>query len=223
MDGSGHIFLADEHGELFKIAQDGKIINRFAQVQSAIHQLDASHGLRVFAFLKDFQNYLLLDRNLGNHVLYSFKPDQVGYATAATLGADNSVWLIDQQDMSLKKYDLRIDAVTIASSLYRALGLAGEARIYEHQNRIYIANSTTGLLCYDNLGNHLRSYEVTSTHLSFQDGLVYFMDKGHIVSYDLYTGEKCEWALPAPNDCQLLLVQGKQFFVFNKRQMYVLQ
>jgi hypothetical protein len=202
IDQSGNIYVADAMGNLFKYTADGKYVVEYSpELPAMITSLEAWHGLRIFLFYRDRQEYTFLNRFLTEQGTFSFNPASVGFVEAAAPSADNNVWMFDQSDFSLKKYSLQLREVIVRTPLDLLLDPDDYeiGTIREYQNKVYISDFRAGLLVFDNLGNYLKKIPVQGMRFfSFQGETVYMIRDNKLISINIYSD--AHEASPLPVD-----------------------
>ncbi len=212
LDRNGHLFVADERGNINKYTSEGQPLLHFSPQKLAVPDLlEAWFTLRIFAFYQEYQEYLLLDRFLHNSPLIRFAPDAVGFARSATLAADNLIWVFDDTDFSLKKYDPQTRQNVLVSPLALQLETpwvqVGFMR--EYQNQLYVSDERNGLLVFDNLGNYRKRLPFAGlAQFGFYRDELYFLRGNELVFFHLYNFQErtVPLVLPASPVRQVLVV-----------------
>ena len=228
IDQTGHVYLADNSGNIYKYDASGKQAAVFSPPQTAkIQLLEAWSGLRIFCFQRDVQEYFFLNRFLTATGSYGFDPDKVGFAEMATPSFDNNLWVIDQADFSLKKYDITRNDIIMQTSLDLLL----DRRTYrlgfmkEYQNKLYISDKTSGILVFDNLGNYLKKIEAQGIeYFNFYGDEIYFTQNHQLVFINLYNDTRRSIGLPEKAKIKFGLVgQNDQYYLFEGGKLLVCQ
>jgi hypothetical protein len=193
-------FSLDRYGNYYLTSKEGAIF-RYDSLQQAnllyspektatITLLEARNALQIFAFYRDYQEYTLFDRFLTPLKTNSFKDTPINMARLACPALDGEVWVIDEIDFSLVKYNpLRNDI-----SLKVPLALLLPEQEYdicfmtEYQNQLFIVDKNRGILVFDNLGNYKHSIgEKGISYCNFMNEKIYYVTLNHIVIQDIYT------------------------------------
>jgi hypothetical protein len=214
LDRYNRIYTGDEKGNVLQYDSTGKVLLQYSPPKVArLSLLEAWPTTKVFAFSRDFQQYTLLDRFLTPIGQYVFNEDQVGFARVATLAADGNLWLFDESEFSVKKFDLPSQTITLRAPMNRVL----DARDYdinflrEYQNLLLINDRNSGLLVFDNLGNYKKKLPFKGlTYFGLLNDEVYFLQGNEVHYFHLYTFQ--ERALALPKD-----VQPKQILAFEDK------
>ncbi len=106
-DRYGNLFVADKRGNIFKLDSLGRTLETYSPKSVALpSDLQVSQSVNVFVFYEDWQRFVLLDRFLGNARTFEFSDsEEIGYVKSACWASDGNVWLFDQSNFSLKKYN----------------------------------------------------------------------------------------------------------------------
>ena len=194
MDRKGKIYIADEEGNINRYDPSGNFeLNYSPQKIGQIHLMEGWFSIRLFAFYRDYQEYLFLDRFLTPSPVYSIPQELVGFARVATLGNDDNIWIVDDSDISLKKLDKNVQFLIYNIQLNNVLKDEDHDInfIREYQNQLFINNSKEGLMVFDNLGNY--KYQIPETgleYLSFRGDELIYLKSGQLFLYDIYSQKK---------------------------------
>jgi hypothetical protein len=179
--------------------------------------LEAWNTIKIFVFYRDFQEYVFLERFLGPMPNSDLNEEQIGFARLATLAADYNLWVIDETDFTLKKYDRQFNKV-----LYKtALDLLLDVREYditflrEYQNNLFIADRNSGILVFDAFGSYKKKIGFKGVDFfSFHEDEMYYLQRDTLHFFHLYLFTTREIPLPNKNYSRV--------FVFN-RKLYALK
>lgn len=201
-DKFNNIYLVSSFGSIDKYSSDGKLLTHFSPSKPGnITLIEAWNPLKVFTLYGDFQECLFLDRFLVSENRFSLTPIS-SYIGLATISADNNLWLVDYSDFSLKKYDLTFDQVIIQ----RPFDLLLDPNHYdlkfmrEYQNLLFISESSTGILVFDNLGNYLSSIDAPGIgYFGFFGNELYYVKDKTLYFYDIYNYTSRQLQIPQPS------------------------
>ena len=195
-DFSGNLYLSNDQGVISKYDMNGVLqISYSGSLNSPLHSIDVSHTSKIFGFFKDQQSYFILDRFLNPLNEAILDPSFVGYATETAYSADNNLWIFDQSDQSIKKISLLNNLVITSTAL--PLIIAEEEwdliQIEEHQNRLYLYNSSEDIYVFDNLGNYIRKLGVSSDcKVCFIGNNMAYIQGTQLLLYEVYKNEITE-------------------------------
>ena len=201
---AGSLFLGDAQGVVRAYDTTGRVSHFFSPPRVAeVAALEAGQNLRVFCFYRDLQEYLVLDRFLaplpGYEKPAKVAPDETGFARLVALAADGQLWLFDDTDFSLKKYN----PVTRRASLHVPLELvlAGQDPLFvslrEYQNLVFLHDGRSGVLVFDNAGNFRSKIAAGAAGpVGFYGDELYFTRDGELHFAHLYNGTTRRFPLP---------------------------
>ncbi|MES2731868.1 MAG: hypothetical protein V4714_08970 [Bacteroidota bacterium] len=201
LDRYNRIFVGDEKGNINQYDTLGKVLLTYSPSRVVRFSLiEAWKTTKVFAFSRDLQQYTLLDRFLVPIGQYPLDENNMGFARIATLSADDNLWLFDEVDFSLKKYDWRSQAITINAPMNLVL----DTRDYdlnfmrEYQNMLFINDRNSGILVFDNLGNYKKKlYFKGLTAFGMLNEELYFLQDNQLRFFHLYNFTERALNLPA--------------------------
>ena len=220
IDRGGRIYLSTFNGDI--IRYDADLSNELVfspQNPNRTDNLEAWQGLRIFTFHKDLQEFRLINRNLSLDERYLFPNNLVGFAEIATSTFDNNVWLIDQTEFSLKKYDIFKQSLQTSTPLNLILDVDDYEILHckEYQNRFFISTKNRGILIFDNLGNYLKNISINEVeNFNFWKDELYFISKTKIKKVDLYSNNVTEFDLPQGLYRDVLIYDNSFYFFKDK-------
>jgi hypothetical protein len=231
IDRYNFIYFADDRGNVYKYDQDAKPLLTFSpRKNSEVTLLEAWRNVNILVFYRNFQEFIFLNRFLTespNFILDEEGQDQdksVGFARLATFTGDNNLWIIDDDDFSLKKLDLIYNKVSIHTPLELILDKSTYDFNFmrEYQNLLFINDKNSGVLIFDNLGNYKNKLELKGlNYFSFQNNDLYFIQDGYIHLYNIYTGEERKIKLPEGSSFQYVLLGDKKAYLFTEKSIQV--
>jgi hypothetical protein len=214
-----NLFITDLHGNLYKYDSLGKLQIMYSPPkQSEVSLLDSWRGINIFLFYENFQEYVILDRFLGQTQPLELPPDRVGFARIATFALDNNLWLFDDIEFALKKFNTQFDKIDFNTPLDLILDAEDYEITFmrEYQNQLFIADKNSGILVFDNLGNYKTKLPFPDVSwFAFLNDEIYFIQGKEIVRYNLYTFREQRSLLPVKASW-VLLYDHKAFFINQK-------
>lgn len=223
IDQNGNLFYSVD-SELFKYnyPADSTIIYSPA-IFGNISTVDARNTNKIFIFYSDFQRFSLIDRFLSNPVDYNLGDFDIISASAAGYDPRNIIWIFDDINLSLKSYMINNRAVNSEIQLNQILTKLNDPEvniIKVYHNRVYLNETSTGILVFDLFGNLLT--QINDPGLSdfhFFKNRLYFIKHGEIVFYDTQTGQKQADSIPEDYlDC---IIHDNLYYFFNDHQIKI--
>lgn len=202
IDRQGNIYIASNNGDIDRYDPEAELAYHFSPDKKGNATLiEAWQGLRTFVFYRDFQQYLFLDRFLNNSTPFEIGKGLSTYYELGTIAGDNNLWLIDQQELTLKKLDIEISEFLSETPFNLNLDPADFDLTFmrEYQNLLFVSDKSSGVLVFDNLGNYLESLPIKGlNHFSFSKNVLLGLNaSGNKVKLiDIYTKKEREISLP---------------------------
>jgi hypothetical protein len=218
------VLITDINGTLYKYDSTGKPINVYSPPKrSKVTLLEGDRTMNIFLFYENFQEYVFLDRFFNQTQPLPLPRERVGFARVATVALDNNIWLFDDLDFSLKKFNTQFQNIDITTPLNLILD-ATEYEITflrEYQNQLFIADKNSGILVFDNLGNYKTKLPFMNVNwFGFLNDQIYFIQNEELVVYNLYSYKEQRFSLPIKAEYILLYDQKAFIPVGAKMQVY---
>lgn len=220
VDNYNRVITADAKGNITAYDTLGNALTTYSpQTVAGVTLLEAWRSMKILVFYRDLQQYVLLDRFLTPLAGYPYPArlpaERIGFARVLTLAFDDQLWVFDDADFSLKKYNPQLQAVTIHSPMTLVL----DAKDYhinfmrEYQSQVFVNDKNSGILVFDNLGNYRKKLPLPNAdYFQFVGDELYFADGDTLHFYNIYTA--AERKVKLPFTAQLVVVVGRKIFAF---------
>lgn len=224
LDRYNNIYYSDDKQVIHKI--DTNLKNELfysSKTPNHIDLLEAWNGLNIFAFHKDAQEVKILDRFLTLKTEFSLESENIGFADLAAPSYDNNIWIWDNIDFSLKKIDINNRSLLIDNRLDLIISDQDYHPVFlkEYQNKVYLQDSTSGVLVFDNMGNYKTKLPVHSEKpVSFTDNFLVYQTKDSLTKYHLYNYSIETSKIP---EGQSFLMDKKRIATFNNDSIFIYQ
>jgi hypothetical protein len=228
-DRYGFIYFADERGNIYKYDQEGNLLLTFSpKKNSEVTLLEAWRNVNILVFYRNYQEFIFLNRFLTETPNFSLNEESqdhdksIGFARLATFTADNNLWIIDDDDFSLKKYDLTYNKLDINTPLDLILdrNTYDFNFIREYQNLLFINDKNSGILMFDNLANYKNKLPFKGlNYFSFLNNDIYFLERGYIKLFDIYTGKENKVLLPEGKQYNMVILGDKKAYLFTNKSI----
>lgn len=225
IDRYGLFYLADEEGNIFKYDSTGALLITYSPPKKAdVTLLEAWRNVNIFVFYRSFQEYVLLDRFLSPSPNTRIEAASIGFARLATFSYDNNIWVIDETDFSLKKYNLSYSKTDLNTPLDLLLdpSLYDMNFIREYQNLVFINDKNSGILIFDNMGNYKTKIPIKGLPtIGFYNDEIYFQEGGKIRFINIYTYAERTEDLPVNKSFQFILYSKSRLYLFRNNEVEV--
>ncbi|MCU0393751.1 MAG: hypothetical protein MUE81_21775 [Thermoflexibacter sp.] len=227
-DRYGNVYVVEQEGTIHQLDSLGREVVVYSPSMIAeVSLFEARSTVRLLVFYRDLQSFTLLNRFLTPIEHYKFENDNIGFVRLATLSADNQLWLLDDVNFSLKKFDKNLNII----SLKTPLDLLFVEKDYdinylcEYQNQLFLNDKTTGILIFDNLGNFKQKIPLKKSidFFSFLDEEIYFLEDGTVRFLHLYNLSERTMTLPQAwkTKAKKVICQKQRLFLFGEREMAI--
>jgi hypothetical protein len=226
-DRYGNLYVADQEGNINRYDSLGNFSLNFSPPKLAeVSLLDARPTVRIFAFYRELQEFTLLDRFLVPIDQFRLDLPELGFVRVAAPSLDNQLWLYDDVNFAIKKFDKNANRVTFRVPL--DLLLSGSADydinyLAEYQNQLFVNDRNSGILWFDNLGNLQRKLTTQTEGFNFWGDELYFLEGEAIRFVHLYLGREHRWPLPTGlvSKVKQVIVQGKRAYLLTESLLLV--
>lgn len=224
-DPYGFIYLSDHAGNIYKLDSVGKqFVMASPPRRGQITSIEASRNVNIFVFYSEYQVYYYYDRFLMQSQSLTFSNSAIGFARIATPSLDQNVWVVDDQDFSLKKYNSTYLTVDINTPL----DLIIDPEVYdmnfmrEYQNLLFINDANSGVLIFDNMGNYKTRIPVKGLkYISFSgEDLVYIKD-GSLYLINIYTYKERKYTNDLFQGATTAILTNNRLHVINKDTLFI--
>lgn len=223
LDRAGNIYYATFHGDILRI--DTQLENKliFSPTNpNTVTILEAWQGLRIFSFHRDRQVYRLINRNLSLDEEYSLPPEIINFAEIAAPSADNNIWVIDQVDFSLVKYNITLNQLMSRTPLDQLLDPDNYEILFckEYQNRLFVSTKNNGILIFDNFGSYIKTFTYKGIgFFNFWKDDLYFLKDNEVIRLNLYNEETTKRTLPYTTKWEFVLIYEDHTYLFSQTQL----
>ncbi|HTF80961.1 MAG TPA: hypothetical protein VL947_04535 [Cytophagales bacterium] len=171
-----NLYICTGSGQIHKYDSKGNyLLSNSPAKPQRIHNIEALNTIRIFCFYRELQEFNYFDRFLTFENSIRFDPSLIGYARTATVSSDNGIWLFDEADYTIKKYD------PVSQKLLHTINytqvVQGDQNVTfmkEYQNKLYVMNRDSGIAIFDNMGNFSKKIRLPGiTQISFYKDEMY--------------------------------------------------
>ena len=231
-DRYGNFLLADASGNVTQYDSTGKKITVFSPQQPwQVSFIEAWRTVKIFVFYREAQKFTFLNRFLVPEGEYDFPETgnatqpPVGFARLATLANDDNLWVYDDTDFSLKKYNPDTRKLLLSTQL-NLLFDSPDFRfnfIREYENLVFLNDFQAGIRVFDNLGNYKKLLPFKNlNYLGFLNDNLYFFQQNELHFFNLYTFEEKKITLPTVSGkTEFVLVFEKRLLILTQKEVFL--
>lgn len=215
IDRLGNIYAQLENQTISKYDTEGNWMASFSNLERIeISNVEPWNPLSVFVYSSAAQEIELLDPSLVRQQRIAVDQSLAIEPAMACPGINNTYWLLDKSDLSLKKIDLKNSGVIVQIDLNKITHPVqpNYVALREYQNMIFLVDQTTGVEIYSIVGKRIHKIEAARlSYIGFLGQELYYLQDGNLRFYDLYTEETHQ--LPVGNSKQALATDERLILV----------
>ena len=219
LDRLSNIYVTDRKNNLYKLDPAGKTLQTYSPPRSGhVASVEAWSMVKTLLFYDDQQQITLLDRFLTPITTARLADFTNGIIKAATLAADDRIWLLNESDISLHKIDIRYPDAGQETQLNQILPRSqSDIRFMrEYQNNLYILDRLSGVYVFDNMGNYKKKLPLPGlSYIGFKGEELYFVKDNKLNFYNLYTLQTRAVNLPAAKAYEQVLIGENFYYLFS--------
>ena len=174
-----------------------------------IHTVDISNPLKIVVHYKDFNNIVILDKQLNEREVIQIDYD----IDFASNGSSDNLWLVTSNFQRIQNYNFKTKKVISSSP---PIAIKNIEKVKSTANTIYVQNKE-GIYTYDYLGNLLDSLPFSDI-----DDFQYFKNILFIASqnkiYKVGTDKKIKYVLTHSNIVNFEVING-DFYIFDGEEL----
>ena len=216
-DHLGNVFIVTDN-RLVKIDLNGlEITNNDEKNLGTLVSVDASNPFKIIAFYKDFSRVQVLDNKLVSRVEVNLLEKNIFQPLVIAYAQGEGLWVYDQQDFRLKKFDNQFRAVSESSSLDHVLPQLPDPNfLIEADNWLLMNDPSRGILVFDRFGTYYKTIPLTGLS-SFQvkDGkIIYF--RYTLKTFNINTLEEGEIAIPSTDSKLNVRIENNRIYILKE-------
>ena len=220
IDRLNNIYLTDRKNNVYQFNGAGRLINTYSPPRTGnIGNIEAWNAMKVMLFYDDQQQITLLDRFLNNIATIRLRDITEGLIKVATTAADERLWLFNESDFSLLKYDPRTSEMVSTTPLNLTFDRkkADIRYIREYQNMVYVVDKTTGIYVFDNLGNYKKTLPFPDlSYIGFRGDELYYLAGGKLRFFNLYSFAERAFDVPPVQNYKQALVGEELVYLLSE-------
>lgn len=201
IDRLDNIYLTDRKNNVFKYNATGSIMNTYSPPRTGnVANIEAWNGMKIMLFYDDRQQVTFLDRFLNNIGTLQLRDISDGVYKTATTSADDRLWLFNETEFSLQKYDPQTNQLVSTTPLNLTINRnKSDIRFMrEYQNMLYLVDKSTGIYVFDNLGNYKKTLPFPELQfVGFRGDEMFYLNGGRLHFFNLYSFAERAFDLPA--------------------------
>lgn len=219
----GNLYIATADGKLMKLNQQLSIEQQYSSASiPMLTSLEATQMLKIFTFYQNSQQFQFFDRFLTASQANRIKTKEAAHFSAATLSSDQMIWLFNDINVQLIKYNPILEEVILKTDMQYFLPARAQVKaLKEYGNRLYLWQNNE-LMIFDFLGNLIQKLPVeVERPFTFYKDQLYFSAGKDVYVYDLETMQQKKYVFPLTQEIRFVVRIENRIFLITKDQIKV--
>ncbi len=218
-------YLINEQNDLIKYNAAGVEVFRYNNnLLGTLGYIDVSNPFHLLLYYPDYATLVSLDRTLNRTGTYSLNDLGVLQTHAVGIASDNNLWVYDELDYRLRKYNRQgqvlVESLDVSSLLPRPIA---PISALEKNNQVYLHDPDMGILVFDIFGQLLQTIPLPQVS-SFQilDRHLVALQKDQMVAWQLDSGIAQAIALPFSLNAEMQVrLEQNSIFVLTPGMLHI--
>jgi len=183
-----------------------------------IKYIDVQNPMKILVLYPEFSIVLALDNTLSQVGKYDFNELSIPKISAVCMSFDNNIWIYDELDYKLKKFDKQANLIRQSEDITTLLGFAMQPDyMVEQDNLIYIIDKEQGIIVFDIYATYYKTIPIKNIkHIQVLNEQLVYQQGSKAYTYHLKTLEKKELLV------QEIIESDTKFFI-DKDKLFVLK
>ncbi|MBV6648038.1 MAG: hypothetical protein KI790_21430 [Cyclobacteriaceae bacterium] len=223
VDGVQKIVLGFEDGEIKRYSTKGVFDAGFDQsIFSPCTIIEGWNNLKPFVFYRDLQSYFYFDRFLAFPKEYPISTTTDEFVELATIGTDNSLWVLETTRFTLKKIQESTGQLIFSVPLESIADMRRPTFLRAYQNYVLVADGSNGIIILDQFGNlvtHRYDLRDANYFQIYNDRLI-FTHQNQMTISNIFGPSKSE-VIELPINCKSGVLVDNSYVLLTEKTMYI--
>jgi len=214
-DNTGNYYSVSLQNEILKHQQDGTLLATYDdKTRGEISSVNTSIPLELFLFYQDQHQIVYLDNTMSQKSTIDLEQYDLTQVSLACPSYDKGIWVYDEFDFELKKYDNKLNLVHKSGNLNSIVGTS--------MAPVYLNNPTSGILVLDIYGTYSKTIPILAIdQFQVKGDYIYYLKENELHSYNVKTLE--DHLIPVEGNVEFnsVRVEKERVFLMTKDQLYI--
>lgn len=226
----GRFFTTDQTGsyyeiysnQIIKIGKNGQRQFTYSNnILGEISSVDVSNPMKIVVFFKDFSKVVVLDNTLTEQGgVLDLNEISLEETSLVCTSYNNGIWYYNPVKFQLTRIENTINITNTSANISTLLNKNIQPNfLVEFNNRVYLNDSTQGVLVFDIYGTYLKTLPIFGL-ITFQvkeKYLLYVNQLGQIETYDFFTLEKSVYKPLEFIKVKSVRIENKTIYIINSK------
>ncbi len=226
-DNLGNLFVVSTTNQLYKYSSNGNLLSTLNyKYLGNISFVDATNPLEIYVFYKELNLVVFLDNNLAYRGEMKLENLQIGQASAVARSFDNGLWTFDLADLQLKRMDKNGKNSQSSGNIRQFVSQKNitPAYIYDDNNRVFVVDSTVGIMVFDVFAHYLKTIPVKSVSKIkvIGEDVFYYRDTT-LYKYNQKTFQTASFSLPTSSTMLDINIEKNRLYLLEKSKIKIFE
>jgi hypothetical protein len=226
----GRAFTTDQTGsyyeiysnQIIKIGKNGQRQFTYSNnILGEISSVDVSNPMKIVVFFKDFSKVVVLDNTLTEQGgVLDLNEISLEETSLVCTSYNNGIWYYNPVKFQLTRIENTINITNTSANISTLLNKNIQPNfLVEFNNRVYLNDSTQGVLVFDIYGTYLKTLPIfgLTTFQVKEKYLLYVNQLGQIETYDFFTLEKLVYKPLQYTNIKNVRIENQTIYIINSK------
>lgn len=207
VDELGNAYVLRKDNALIKYNEKGdSVANYIALNNGQLSFIDVTNPLRLLLYYPRFAKLVLLDRMLAPKGELNLRKLNLLNSNVIASSAEGNLWVYDQFSATLNKLDMELNYIVRGNDLRQQLSeLPTPHYMVERERKVFMADSTQGVLIFDQYGTYLNTLALSGIRqMQIVGNQIIYRKENVLYAYDFQSFNETTLMIPHTDSDQII-------------------